>query len=133
MENASKALIIAGSVLIAILLISLGLKVFNATDGVTEQVNTTGQIMEDASFNSQFLKYKGNQKGSQVELLIGVVRSYNAKNSGNKVKVFVDDSEKTNNLSSIDINMSDSYKISFSYKDTSGQDTGKVTEVYIDT
>ena len=35
MENASKALIIAGAILISILLISLGIVMFNASKGTT--------------------------------------------------------------------------------------------------
>ena len=35
MENASKALIIAGAILISILLISVGIMVMNSTDEVT--------------------------------------------------------------------------------------------------
>ena len=36
MENATKALLIAGSVLIAILLIALGLRIFNSTTDTTK-------------------------------------------------------------------------------------------------
>ncbi|HJJ03837.1 MAG TPA: hypothetical protein OIM28_04205 [Clostridiaceae bacterium] len=43
MENASKALIIAGSVLIAILIISLGLFIFKSTEGTTDQTQELGK------------------------------------------------------------------------------------------
>jgi len=39
MENASKALIIAGAILISILLISLGIMLFNSSKGVTDQAD----------------------------------------------------------------------------------------------
>lgn len=81
MENASKALIIAGSVLIAILLISLGLVIFNSTSGVTDQATKLGETLEDSTFNSQFLKYCGSGvKGDQVLLLLDYIMAYNGKN-----------------------------------------------------
>ena len=46
MENASKALIIAGAILIAILLISLGIIMFNSSSGTTDQAENTSAAME---------------------------------------------------------------------------------------
>lgn len=87
MENASKALIIAGSVLIAILLISLGLLIFKSTSGTTDQTQELGKTLEVQQFNSQFLKYCGTSvKGSQVRTLCEVIIAHNA-NSDNKVTI----------------------------------------------
>lgn len=87
MENASKALIIAGSVLIAILLISLGLLIFKSTSGATDQTQDLGKTLEVQQFNSQFLKYCGTSvKGSQVRTLCEVIIAHNA-NSDNKVSI----------------------------------------------
>lgn len=49
MENASKALIIAGAILISILLISLGIIMFNASKGTTDQANRTANAMEQGA------------------------------------------------------------------------------------
>ena len=49
MENASKALIIAGAILIAILLISLGILVFKASSGTTDQAKNTTKAMEQGA------------------------------------------------------------------------------------
>lgn len=46
MENVSKALIIAGAILLAILLITLGIFVFNSQKGVNEQAAVVGQLIE---------------------------------------------------------------------------------------
>lgn len=46
MENASKALIIAGAILVSILLISLGIVMFNASKGTTGQASGTANAME---------------------------------------------------------------------------------------
>ena len=57
MENASKALIIAGAILLSILLISLGIMIFNQA-----QDSLDGNGMNQAkitTFNSQFTKYEG--------------------------------------------------------------------------
>lgn len=60
MENATKALIIAGSVLVAILVIAFGMRIFR--DG-SQPVQVQGQTMETtaiATFNSQFAGYNGD-------------------------------------------------------------------------
>ena len=81
MENASKALIIAGSVLIAIVLIAVGIKILSSTAGVTEQVDKLSSNLEVSMFNSQFLQYEGDQRGSQVKALLRLVQQNNTKNS----------------------------------------------------
>ena len=87
MENASKALIIAGSVLIAILLISLVLFILKSTSGTTDQTQKLGETLEVQQFNSQFLKYCGTSvKGSQVRTLCEVIIAHNA-NSSTKVGI----------------------------------------------
>lgn len=70
MENASKALIIAGSVLISIVLITLGVVVFRrmANTTIIESNLTEQQI---SAFNSKISPYIGeNISGSQVNELI---------------------------------------------------------------
>ena len=51
MENASKALLIAGAVLIVILLISLGIMMFRSSQGTTEQASNTANALESAAQN----------------------------------------------------------------------------------
>ena len=62
MENASKALIIAAAILIAILLISVGVYVV----GVAQE-----------QFNQKFTKYLGDQKGSAIRTMVQEVMAYN--------------------------------------------------------
>lgn len=80
MENASKALIIAGAILLSILLISLGIMIYNqAQDTVNNSGMTEAQI---TSFNNKFLKYEGTaQKGSVVKSLINEVIATNSDES----------------------------------------------------
>ena len=79
MENASKALIIAGSILITILVISLGVMIFNnMSRTVKENANLDEQ--ERNAFNSEILPYLGaNVSGSQVNVLIQKVTSIDNK------------------------------------------------------
>ena len=98
MENASKALIIAGSVLIAILLISLVLFILKSTSGTTDQTQELGKTLEVQQFNSQFLKYCGDPvKGNQVRTLCEVVIAHNANSKNNKVSI--EGKENANDIS----------------------------------
>ena len=68
MENASKALIIAGAILLSILLISLGIMIFSQAQSVVDGSGMTEA--EVNSFNAKFTKYQGNIKGSMVRSLV---------------------------------------------------------------
>ena len=71
MENASKALIIAGAILLSILIIGIGMFIYNQAQ---DQINSSaGQMSQEEVrvFNSQFKAYEGNRiSGSQVKQLL---------------------------------------------------------------
>lgn len=75
MENASKALIIAGAILLSILIIALGVFVFNQAKSAVGNTGLSDQ--EVAAFNSKFDSYEGKQKGSSVKALINTLKNYN--------------------------------------------------------
>ena len=75
MENASKALIIAGAILLSILLISLGLMIFNTAQDTTKNSGMTQAQV--SAFNNKFSKYEGTIKGSEVRSLIQEVVASN--------------------------------------------------------
>ena len=78
MENASKALIIAGAILISILLISVGIMVMSSTNGVQEQMVGQMSGAEISTYNAQFQQYIGTtRKASEIQAL------YNAKVAAN--------------------------------------------------
>ena len=88
MENASKALIIAGAILLAILIISLGILIFSQAQDTVGSVNMSEQ--EVMAFNSKFTSYRGrNKRGAEVNALIQAVRANNqsAVTEGAKEKV----------------------------------------------
>ena len=75
MENASKALIMAGAILIAILIISLGVYVFNNISS-TAKNSANMDKQEISNFNSKITPYLGeNVTGTQVNSLIQLVIS----------------------------------------------------------
>jgi len=76
MENATKALLIAAAVLVAILIISLGLAVYNMAAETMGNVNLSGQEVQ--AFNDQFITYQGNAKrGSEVNALLKTIVTNN--------------------------------------------------------
>ncbi len=76
MENASKALIIAGAILLAILIISLGIMIYNQAAGVVN--NNAMSEVEVTQFNAKFTQYEGkNLSGAQVNSMLQVVLAHN--------------------------------------------------------
>ena len=75
MENASKALIMAGAILVAILIISLGILLFNRMGGTAKNMANMDE-QEISAFNSKITPYLGQSvSGSQVNALIQYVIS----------------------------------------------------------
>ena len=133
MENASKALIIAGAILLSILIIALGVFVFNQAKSAVGNTGLSDQ--EVAAFNSKFDSYEGNQKGSSVKALINTVRNYNkSAESGEIINILpgtaptnvtdqlTDDSGVNYSASIISSNM---YKITFAYNKQ-----GRISAIY---
>ncbi len=115
MENASKALIIAGAILLAILIIGLGIFIYRQA---ANTVSDTGMDqLAIQQFNGQFENYiKDNVSGTTVKSLIQLVKTNNA----------VEDSSKTitlnyeTGLNESGINSVEKYDVSV--KNASGND-----------
>ena len=75
MENASKALIIAGAILLAILIIALGVYIFNQARSATNMDDLSNQQVE--AHNSTFQNYEGTINGTQAKALIDAIRNNN--------------------------------------------------------
>lgn len=71
MENASKALIIAGAILLSILIIAIGMYVYNNAQSTINESLTSMSESEKNAFNSKFIGYEGAATGSQLKALIG--------------------------------------------------------------
>ena len=79
MENASKALLIAGGVLIAVMLISLGVYLFQNSSNLS--ASYFKKLEEDAInvFNSKFLTYEKDLYPQEMVGLINLVKEVNEK------------------------------------------------------
>lgn len=71
MENASQALIIAGAILLAILIIAIGMFVYNGAQSTINDSMASMSDQEIKAFNSKFVNYEGKASGSQVKNMIG--------------------------------------------------------------
>ena len=125
MENASKALIIAGAILLSILLISLGIFIFtNASDQVKK-----GNLDEEQveTFNAQFIQYEGKQRGTGVKQLLNkaIASNANADNIDAGAKVTLNGEES---ISTSQVSTSKTYNVELEYDTT----TGRVNNIKID-
>ena len=77
MENASKALIIAGAILVSILIIGLGMAIYNKATGAVRDSNLDPEVVRQ--YNAGFVEYEGetNVKGANVKALIDNVMTHN--------------------------------------------------------
>jgi hypothetical protein len=90
LENASKALIIAGAILLAILIIGLGVYIYRQAAGVID-TGTMDQLVV-SQFNAQFEPYLGNNvSGSNVKQLIKIINASNRAKEDLTVTFKVDD------------------------------------------
>jgi hypothetical protein len=85
MENASKALIIAGAILVSIVIITLGVMIVsNVRDTIQQNSNLSEQ--EISTYNSPFEAYLGTQSGTQVKALCDLIRNHNLANTDDETK-----------------------------------------------
>lgn len=118
MENASKALLIAGAILIVILLIAVGMLVYSKARSVIDTGIGQMSSTEISMFNSAFNDYEGSQKGTSVRVLLEKVISNNETYSADTAKqVKVNDKTKTDDIASYKstIKPSTTYTVEFGY------------------
>lgn len=89
MENATKALLIAAAVLVAIIIISLTLVIVRQGQEAVKGADLSEA--EAAEFNSKFLSYEGtNVSTSQVNALLNTVLVHNQQEEAAGTEIFVD-------------------------------------------
>ena len=132
MENASKALIIAGSILLAILLISLGIFIFRQATANIDSISGLSEA-EAKAFNSKFTKYEGQQKGSTIRAMVQEVMANNNNEDASIDTQVTINSGNTSNVvslgSSIDSNGNKSV-LRPTYKNLKNTETYNVTCEY---
>lgn len=62
MENASKALIMSGGILIGVIILSIAVYLFTAFGGSSKQIQEQVDSRVIAEFNNNFLKYQGSEE-----------------------------------------------------------------------
>lgn len=90
MENASKALLMAGGILIAILILSLAVYLFTTYSKISVTYNDTIESNEKIKFNTNFTKFLGRNDITAQEIVstINFARDYKESNQI-EIKVLV--------------------------------------------
>lgn len=107
MENASKALIIAGGILIAIFIISLGVYLMNSTSILSSSYSEKLSQDELNKFNNKFLIYAKDLTPQQMVSIINLIAENNKQNEGideNQIQLFI------NNVAIDTINLKSDWK-----------------------
>lgn len=82
MENASQALLIAGSILIALIILSIGVYLVANYAKVSESYENTQALTEITKFNANFTAFEGRNDitAQEIVTLNNLVKEYNDKN-----------------------------------------------------
>jgi len=134
MENASKALIIAGAILISILLISIGIMLINSGRSVSETGASSMDSYKLQTFNSKFTMFEGDsKKGSDIKDVFNTVAASNASDKEHQVTIKLVDENKyypaasgQTVCSAADLSMTGKYKVTCEYA------KGYVNQILID-
>lgn len=127
MENASKALLIAGAILIAIVLISLGVMILGQGSDLVKNANMSDA--EISTYNSEWEQYRGgNVRGNMIIQMINKVNQHNRATDDTSKKIGVLTGEKTDDKAE-DYNSTDNLtagkvKSGYSYKVTIAYNSG---------
>lgn len=120
MENATKALLIAGGVLISIIIISVLVVTFQKFGNVSKTYDATVNQEEITKFNTNFTKYLGQ------ELTIHEVITITNFAESNDIVVI--NGKKTSNISEDDLSKKNTYAIQINEYD---ETTGKIKKITI--
>ena len=132
MENASKALIIAGAILLSILIIGLGMLIFNQAKDAMSNTGMDKQKID--AYNSEFEAYVGtNVNGTRVRSLIDTIRTHNISTQDDEtleIKLTVQNNGNGNitqksaandlNNAKTNIKAGKTYSVSVNYDSTTG-------------
>ena len=122
MENASKALLMAGGVLLGVLILALMVTLFASASGLSKTYEETKQSEAIQQFNSNFTKYLGKKLTTHEVVTIcnfaninnNKVKNVNVANGRNKDDIYSD--LETAEQYRKDNGISDTYKVEVVYK-----------------
>lgn len=126
MENAAKALLIAGGILIAIILISMFLMMYNRMTSIKKTQEEKKEMEQLAAFNAQYEAFdKKIMYGVDVRTLVNKAEENNRNNPSETINVIFEPGTEFENTDDFNKNR---YKCtSIKYSAT----TGKVSEIVI--
>ena len=87
MENASKSLLIAGSILVCILIIAVGMYIYNSSGSSIQASVATMSTSEIEAYNVKYTMYEGEQTGANIKSLMGVLVSNASTNEDENSKI----------------------------------------------
>ena len=80
MENASRALLMAATVLISVMVISLGTYLFATFGNYSKQINSNLSSKQKQEFNAQFTKYEGGDPCTVYDIVTVINLARNSNN-----------------------------------------------------
>jgi hypothetical protein len=89
MENSSKALIMAGEILIGILILTMGAMWIVSLREVTDSYETSMSALEIERFNTYFTKFeeRDNIKAQEIVTVIHYAQEFNGRETGHNITV----------------------------------------------
>lgn len=120
MENASKALIIIGAILIALLLVSGGVYVLGLMSDPQDQAADSARSQSIEMFNSKFTPYAGEQRGSSVKQLVSACLSNNGTNNDHQVTLNASSFATTFSAVQSNVNHQSRYRVTLDDTDGDG-------------
>ena len=140
MENASKALIIAGAILISILIIAIGMYIYTNSESSIRNATSQMSTQEKSAFNQTWYTYEGSQLGSNCRALIAQIISSNSTNVNEASKLIslkVDGETVTPEINNIqseamtDLRNTIDLRHTYTVTTNQNEETGLVDEIVI--
>lgn len=132
MENATKALLIAGGVLIALIIITMFILMFNRLSSMEKEQTEQTEMEQLAAFNAEYEAFnKKVMYGVDVITLINKVEANNKKylnNADYQIKILLNGIEINNSSSLIG---TDQEKYLFNCKKIMYNDLGRISQIEI--
>lgn len=126
MENASKALLIAGAILIVILLIAVGMMVYRGAQGSIQKAIGSMSSTEKDIHNSQFEPFVGTKvSGSNVRSLLSKMITNNSDDNNVQVELKGIGTDPNTVMGQITTSASATYKVEATYSE------GVITEINV--
>lgn len=131
MENASKALLIAGGILIAIILISIFISMYNNMSSFQKNQEQKKEMDQLAAFNAEFEAFdKKVMYGTDVITLANKVQNNNKKNGEDSIVLYLNNTKVNNGNELIDSDENFKTKM-FKCTIINYNELGRVSQIYI--